>query len=260
MENVVTVKVHQPSGTIVLDRPEKRNALSRLMLLQVKRAFEDLHQQKNVRAVVLTGAGEAFSAGIDMAELQATYSTDDALEQWHRDSMQYRELLELMLRFPKPIIAAVNGPAVRAGGGLVLASDIVLACPQASFGFPEPRRGIVAGISAPLLAFRVGAGRAANLLLTGRLLSAEEALNLGVYHRMVQQDVVWAAAHQEAQQCARSSAEALQLTKKMLNETIGEQLGTHLATGAAISATSRTTEAAEEGINAFMQKRDPDWP
>jgi len=260
MENVVTVKVHQPSGTIVLDRPEKRNALSRLMLLQVKRAFEDLHQQKNVRAVVLTGAGDAFSAGIDMAELQATYSTDDALEQWHRDSMQYRELLELMLRFPKPIIAAVNGPAVGAGGGLVLASDIVLACPQASFGFPEPRRGIVAGISAPLLAFRVGAGRAANLLLTGRLLSAEEALNLGVYHRMVQQDVVWAAAHQEAQQCARSSAEALQLTKKMLNETIGEQLGTHLATGAAISATSRTTEAAEEGINAFMQKRDPDWP
>ena len=260
MENVVTVKVHQPSGTIVLHRPEKRNALSRLMLLQVKRAFEDLHQQKNVRAVVLTGAGEAFSAGIDMAELQATYSTDDALEQWHRDSMQYRELLELMLRFPKPIIAAVNGPAVGAGGGLVLASDIVLACPHASFGFPEPRRGIVAGISAPLLAFRIGAGWAANLLLTGRLLSAEEALRMGVYHRMVEQDMVWAAAHQEAQQCARSSAEALQLTKKMLNETIGEQLGTHLATGAAISATSRTTEAAEEGINAFMQKRDPDWP
>lgn len=260
MDNLVRVTVHEPSGTILLERPAKRNALSRLMLLQVKQAFEDLHQQRNVRAVVLTGAGDAFSAGADIAELQATYGTDDALEQWHRDSMQYRELLEYMLRFPKPIIAAVNGPAVGAGGALVLASDIVLASHQARFGFPEPRRGIVAGISAPLLAFRIGAGRAANLLLTSRLLAAEEALGIGVYHRIVDQDMVWAAAHQEAQQCARSSAEALQLTKKMLNETIGEQLGMHLTAGAAMSATSRTTEAAEEGLTAFMQKRAPEWP
>lgn len=260
MENTVRVKVHKPSGTIVLDRPDKRNALSRLMLLQFERALEDLHQERSVRAVVVTGAGEAFSAGADIAEMQATYGTDDALEQWARDSMQYRKLLEYMLRFPKPIIAAVNGPAVGMGAGLVLASDIVLATSEARFGFPEPRRGVVAGLSAPLLAFRIGGGKAANLLLTSRLIGADEALDVGVYHRLVPGDLIWASAHAEAEQCAQSSAEALQLTKKMLNETIGEQLSTHLSTGAAISATSRTTEAAEEGVKAFMEKREPNWP
>jgi len=260
MENNVRVKVHAPSGTIILERPDKRNALSRLMVLQLLRAFEDLHQERSVRAVVLTGAGEAFCAGTDIAELHTTYGADDVFDQWHRDSLQYRELLEYMLRFPKPIIVAVNGPAVGAGAGLVMASDIVLGSPQARFGFPEPRRGIVAGVSAPLLAFRIGAGRAANLLLSGRLVEADEALQMGIYHRIVKQDLIWAAAHEEATRCAESSAEALQLTKRLLNETIGEHLGTLLSTGAAISATSRTTEAAEEGIRAFVQKRDPEWP
>ncbi len=260
MENKVRVKVHAPSGTIILERAEKRNALSRLMLLQLRQAFEDLHQERKVRAVILTGAGDAFCAGTDIAELHATYGAEDVFEQWHRDSTQYQELVEYMLRFPKPIIAAVNGPAVAAGAGLVLASDIVLATPDARFGFPEPRRGIVAGVSAPLLAFRIGAGRAANLLLSGRLANAEEALAYGVYHRLVEQDMVWAAAHDEAIHCAQSSAEALQLTKRMLNETIGEQLGTLLSAGAAVSATSHTTEAAEEGLKAFVQKRDPNWP
>jgi methylglutaconyl-CoA hydratase len=260
MDNTVRVKVVAPSGTIILDRPDKRNALSRLMFLQLLRAFEDLHQQKSVRAVVLTGAGHAFSAGVDIAEIHATYGTEDEFEQWQRDSMQYRELLEYMLRFPKPIIAAVNGPAVGAGAGLVLASDIVLASPEAQFGFPETRRGLVAGISAPLLAFRAGAGHAARLLLTGRLIDAAEAERMGIYHSVTRQDLIWAAAHEEAEQCARSSAEALQLTKKMLNETVGEHLNVLLSAGAAISATSRTTQAAEEGVRAFVQKRDPDWP
>jgi len=260
MENRISVKVHPPSGTIVLERPEKRNAMSRLMSLQLLRAFEDLHQQRNVRAVVLTGAGEAFCAGADIAEIHATYGTDDVLEQWHRDSLQYRQLLEYMLRFPKPIIAAVNGPAVGGGAGLVLASDIVLASPGAQFGFPEPKRGIVAGISAPLLHFRIGAARAAYLLLTGRLIEPSDALNMGLYHQIVPHEMLWATAHAESQHCAQSSAEALQLTKKMLNETIGEQLGMLLSAGAAISATSRTTEAAAEGIEAFLQKRAPDWP
>ncbi len=260
MDNTVRVKVVPPSGTIVLDRPQKRNALSRLMLLQLLRALEDLHQQKNVRAVILTGAGNSFCAGADIAELHATYGTDDVFEQWHRDAMQYREVVEYMLRFPKPIIAAVNGPAVGAGAGLVLASDIVIAGHDAQFGFPEPRRGIVAGISAPLLTFRIGAGRAAQLLLTSRLVDAQAALHCGVFHQLVEPDLVWAAAHDEAQHCAQASAEAIQLTKKMLNETIGEQLVMLLTAGAAVTATSRTTQAAEEGIRAFVQKRPPQWP
>jgi enoyl-CoA hydratase/carnithine racemase len=259
MDNLVKVKVHAPSGTIILQRPEKRNALSRLMMLQIQQAFDDLHQERKVRAVILTGAGTAFCAGIDLAEIHATLGTTDVLEQWYRDTMQLKELLETMLRFPKPIIAAVNGPAVGAGAGLVLASDIVLGTPPAQFGLPEARRGLVAGIVSPLLSFRVGAGYAANLLLTAQLVSAQDALQRGIYHQLVPFDQAWAAAHEIACQCARSSSESIQLTKRMLNETIGEHLSTLLNAGAAVAATARTTEAAEEGLAAFVEKREPQW-
>ena len=101
----------------------------------------------------------------------------------------------------------MNGPAVGAGAGLVLASDIVLGTPPAQFGLPEPRRGLVAGIVSPLLSFRVGAGYAANLLLTAQLVSAQDALQRGIYHQLVPFDQAWAAAHELACQCARSSSE-----------------------------------------------------
>ncbi|MBM4090748.1 MAG: enoyl-CoA hydratase/isomerase family protein [Planctomycetes bacterium] len=260
MTVMVRVKVHVPSGTVILDRPEKRNAISREMLLQLRQAMEDLHQERRVRAVIITGAGDCFCAGIDLAEIQATSRTPDALQQWQEDSMQYADLLEMMLRFPKPIIAAVNGPAAAFGAGLVLASDIVVATPEASFGFPEPRRGLVAGLPSPLLVFRIGAGRAANLLLTARMTEAQHARELGIYHQIVANEFVWAAAHDIACQCAESSREALQMTKRMLNETIGEQLNTLLAAGAAVGATARTTEAAKEGVAAFLEKRLPHWP
>jgi methylglutaconyl-CoA hydratase len=259
MDNLVKVRVHAPSGTIILQRPDKRNALTRLMLLQMRQAFEDLHQERKVRAVILTGAGTAFCAGVDLTEIHATVHTSDALEQWHRDTIQLKQLFETMLQFPKPIIAAVNGPAIGPGAGLVLASDIVLGTPDAQFGLPEPRRGLVAGIVAPLLAFRVGAGQAANLLLSAQLINAQEALQRGIYHRIVPFDQAWAAAQERANQCAQSSPEAIQLTKRMLNETIGEHLGTLLSAGAAVAATAHTTEAAEEGLAAFVEKREPKW-
>lgn len=260
MSQLVRVRVHAPSGTIVLQRPEKRNALSRAMLQELSQAFHDLHLERRVRAVVLTGAGSAFCSGLDLGEIHNASKQDNAWEQWHHDAVQYQELLEQMLLFPKPIIAAVNGPAAGAGAGLVLASDIVLGTPEARFGAPEPRRGLVSGLVAPLLTFRIGGGPAANLLLTARLIAAEEAHRLGVYHELAASDLIWARAQEIAQECAKSAPECLQLTKRMLNETIGENLGTLLSAGAAASATARTTEAAGEGLQAFVEKRDPRWP
>ena len=132
------------------------------------RAFDDLHQLRTVRAVVLAASGTAFCSGMDLAEMHNTSKSPDALAQWHHDAAAYRDLLEMMLRFPKPLIAAVNGPALAGGAGLALACDLVLATDAAAFGLPEPRRGLVAGMIAPLLAFRVGAGRAAYLLLSAQ--------------------------------------------------------------------------------------------
>jgi len=136
----------------------------------------------------------------------------------------------------------------------------VLGTDAAAFGLPEPRRGLVAGMIAPLLAFRVGAGRAAYLLLSAQTITATEAHRIGLYHELVPADHLWPRANELAGQCAACAPEALLLTKRMLNETIGEHLATMLTAGAAVSATARTTEAAAEGLSAFLEKREPKWP
>lgn len=255
----VRVHVHGAAGTIILNRPERRNALSRELLAELSQAIGDLHQERRVRAVILTGTGSAFCAGMDLAEMQAAAEADNPHEQWRADAVQYLDLIEQMLRFPKPLIAAVNGSSIAGGAGLALASDIVIAADTATFGFPEPRRGIVAGLVTPLLAFRVGAGQAAPLLLTGGVISAHEAQRIGVFHRLTEPDHLWPRATEIAAECAECAPEALLLTKQLLNETIGEPLFTLLSAGAAASATSRTTEAAVEGLKAFFEKRLPKW-
>jgi enoyl-CoA hydratase/carnithine racemase len=257
----VLVKKSPPAGMIVLNRPDKRNAISRQMLADITQALDDLHQERAVRAVILTGAGPAFCAGMDLAEMHATAQQPqaDAWQQWHQDAVQYRELLDKLMQYPKPIIAAANGPVVAGGAGLLLASDLVVASAEAKFGLPEPRRGIVAGMVAPLLVFRIGASYAANLLLTARMVEANEAARMALYHEIVPGERLLSRAHELAEEVARSAPEAIQLTKKLLNETIGEHLGTLLSAGAAASAAARTTEAAAEGLAAFLEKRDPNW-
>jgi enoyl-CoA hydratase/carnithine racemase len=258
--SMIQVQVHEAVGTITLNRPERANALTRSMLDDLDEAFEDLRRQRAVRAVVLIGKGSSFCAGMDLGEMRETADHENKHELWGQDADRYRGLIETMLRHPKPIIAAVNGPAVAGGAGLVLACDIVLATESARFGLPEPLRGIVAGVVAPLVAFRIGGGHAARLLLTSQLIDAHEAIRLGVYHEQVAEAQLWARARQIADQCAAGAPQALQLTKRILNEIIGEHLITQLTAGAAISASARTTEAAEEGLAAFFDKRPPKWP
>jgi methylglutaconyl-CoA hydratase len=259
--NAIDVKVTGSIGTIVLNRPDRRNALTRSMLAQLSEALSDLHLEKRVRTIVLTGAGPAFCAGMDLEEMQSTATLPDPEKnQDFGDAAEaYRDVVTQMIELPKPIIASVNGPAVAGGAGLVLASDIVVAAPTAQFGLPEPRRGIIAGVVAPLLAFRAGGSTAARLLLTSILITADEALRLNIYHELIDEPRLWARSAQIAEDCAAGAPEALQLTKRLLYETIGEQLSTQLTVGAAMSATSRTTEAAQEGLAAFIEKRKPEW-
>jgi enoyl-CoA hydratase/carnithine racemase len=259
MAGPIKLNIRDHTGAIILNRPEKRNALSRALLADLSQALSDLHLERRVRAVILTGAGSAFCAGMDLNEMRDTAKLARPHEQWQEDAVQYQELLEQMLRFPKPLIAAVNGPAVAGGAGLILGCDIVVASAEAKFGLPEPRRGIVAGLVTPLLVFRIGGGQAARLLLTGDLIDAAEAQRIHLFHEVVSADHLWPRAHEIAGECARCAPEALQLTKRMLNETVGENLFTLLSAGAAVSATARTTEAAQEGLNAFLEKREPKW-
>lgn len=254
---LVKVHVHESTGTLILNRPEKRNALTRALMAELMQGLEDLRCERRVRTVVLAGSGTAFCAGMDLNEMQETAKSPNAQEMWREDAAAYRDLLETMLRLPKPIVATVGGPALAGGAGLVLACDIVLAAPEAKFGLPEPKRGIVAGLVTPLLAFRLGAGRAAYLLMSAQTIAAEMAQQMGVYHELHPGEKLWPRAHQLAGEIAQCAPEAMLLTKRMLNETIGEVLDTQLAAGAAVSATARTTDSAAEGLAAFLEKREP---
>jgi enoyl-CoA hydratase/carnithine racemase len=258
---VVDVRVTGAVGTILLHRAERRNALSRAMIAEMQQALDDLHLEKRVRAVVLTGAGTAFCSGLDVHELHSLdgLPEQEKVQQWGAAADAYRELVARLIEFPKPIIASVNGPAVAGGAGLVLACDVVVAGEAAQFGLPDPRRGVVAGVVGPLLAFRVGAGPAARLLLTSSLYPAAEAFRLGIYHEMIDHDRLWARAVAIGEECAAGAPEAVQLTKRLLWETVGEQLSTQLSVGAAMSATSHFTESAQEGLAAFVEKRRPEW-
>lgn len=255
----IEVKVVDCAGTIILHRPDHGNALTQYMLGQLVEALDDLYRERRVRAIILTGAGETFCEGMDVREMQDDPAEPTSPEQWGEDAASYRDVVLRMMEISKPIIAAVNGPALAGGAGLLAASDVVVASTEASFGLPDPRRGLVAGVVAPLLCFRLGAGHAARLLLTSTTIPAQEAHALGIFHELVPPDKVWARAMQIAGECAAGAPEAIQLTKRLLFETVGEQLATQLAAGAVMSATARTTEAAQEGIAAHLEQRPPEW-
>jgi len=256
--DLIEVKVTGCAGTIIINRVDHENTLTRLMVRQLTDAIDDLYREKAVRAIILTGAGDTFCEGVDLHELSEE-DPEHSAQQWGEDAANFRDLLLRMLEITKPIIATVNGPALSGGAGLVAASDIVVAANSASFGLPDPRHGIIAGIEAPLVCYRIGAGHATQLLLTSKTIAAPAAQQLGIFHELVETDQVWAKAMEVAQECAAGAPEAIQLTKRLLYETIGEQLETQLSSGAIMRATSCTTYSAEEGIAAFIEKRPPNW-
>jgi len=253
------IRKDKPSGTIIINRPNRRNALSREIIAAIKQALEDFYQEGSVRAVILTATGETFCAGTDLQELRDSSESPDAIHIWHDDAQQFLDLIEYMLRYPKPIICGVNGSVVGSGAALVLASDIVVAVERASLRMPEVRRGLFSGIAATLLPHRISTGHTARIMLTAASVSSQEAFQLGLFQQIVDSDLLWARAQEIATEIATGSQQSQILIKQMLNQTLCEELFTQLRIGAANTATARTTDAAQEGINAFLEKREPEW-
>ena len=253
------IRKDKPSGTIIINRPNRHNALSREIIAALKQALEDFYQEGSVRAVILTGTGDTFCAGTDLQEVKDSAEAPDSIQTWQQDAQQFLDLIEYMLRYPKPIICGVNGKVIGSGAALVLASDIVIADERASLIMPEARRGLFSGVAAALMPHRIGAGHTARIMMTATPVSSEEGCQLGLFHQAVKSDLLWARCQEIATQIAAGSKQSQILIKQMLNETIGEELFTQLRIGAANTATARITDAAIEGINAFFEKRDPEW-
>ncbi len=248
-------KKQPPSGTIILDCPRNCNALSREMIAELIQAFADFHREKSVRAIILTSTGSVFCSGVDLTQWASIAKENEPFEQWQDVVSELQELIEVMLRFPKPIIAAIDGSVMGTGMALALASDLVVASTNSRFELQSATVGLVSGLVAPLLSFRCGAGVASRLLLGAESFSAEESHRVGMVHHVVSPELVWAKANELTTRIASGAAESVQLSKRLLNEMIGESLFSNLISGAAIMATACCTDAAKEGLLAFSEKR-----
>ncbi|TWU63213.1 enoyl-CoA hydratase/isomerase family protein [Crateriforma conspicua] len=257
----VDVKVHEEIATIVLDRPQVRNALSPGLLEDLNQAFSDVHQEKRVRAVVLTGAGSDFCSGLDLGVLKEINELpeSESLAQSHQYWRQWAESIEVVLRFPKPVVAAVDGLAAGAGLSLALASDLMVLSHGATLSAPAIRHGLVGGITASLLAFRHGGALASQMALSGDAMNAEAAVARGIACHAVDSEQIWVAACDWARRCTQGPAAAIQATKRVINESIGEALISQISAAAAAGAAGCSHETAAQGIQAFVEKTDPQW-
>lgn len=258
----VEVKIVDRIATLILDRPQVYNALSSGLIEDLVQAFSDVHQEMRVEAVVLTGKGDHFCSGVDLkgfAEI-AEMEPIDAQAAWYEAWRELTELCETMLRFPKPIVAAIDGSAIGAGLALALCCDLMIMTDRASLAANAAERGLIGGLTAPLLAFRSNSSIASRMLLTGEPLESREAYRLGLCCDVVTPDQIWVAGNEWAKRCSSAPHESVRATKRVLNESVGEALLTQLASGAATGATVCSTESAAEGIRAFLEKRSPSWP
>ena len=243
--------------TLTLNRPEKRNALSPDLIEELIASLHDA-AECNCGVLILTGAGPAFCAGLDLDHL-ATISAKTP-EENRRDSENVALVLRALYDFPTPGIAAVNGPAIAGGMGLATIPDFTLSVPEAKFGYTEVRIGFVPAIVAPFLLRQIGEKRTRDLLLTGRLMKAQEALEMGLVTQIVSADQLMPIARALAQSLLQNSPEAMQSVKRLLARHAGRRLDEELADAIEANAAQRSTADFKEGVEAFLRKRRPNWP
>ncbi len=243
--------------TITLNRPDKRNALSPALIEELTLALDEA-EKCDCGVVILTGAGQAFCAGLDMEHL-ATMNAHTP-EENRRDSENMARVLRTLYDFPKPIIAAVNGPAIAGGMGLATIPDFTLAVPEAKFGYTEVRVGFVPAIAASFLLRQVGELRCRELLLSGKLLRAQEAFQWGLVTQIVAAEELMQAANALAQTLLLNSPQAMRAVKQLLAKHSRRRLDEEIEDAISVNAQQRSTEDFKEGVQAFLEHRRPDWP
>ncbi|MGA7402565.1 MAG: enoyl-CoA hydratase-related protein [Candidatus Sulfotelmatobacter sp.] len=244
------------AATITLNRPDKRNAISFELIDDLLRALQEV-ETSDALVLILTGAGKAFSSGMDLENLRALIGRSS--EQNLKDSETMVRLFRSLYEFPKPTIAAVNGAAIAGGTGLALLCDFTLAVPEAKFGYTEVRIGFVPAIVSTFLLRQVGEKHARDLLFTGRIFGAEEALNLGLIKEIVAPEALMARARELAALLMENSPASLRATKQLLSDHARAELDEQIEAAIRENAAVRTTADFREGITSFLEKRKPVW-
>jgi methylglutaconyl-CoA hydratase len=242
---------------VTLNRADRRNALSRDLIAALDAAIDRAGKDPGVRAVILTGAGSNFCAGMDLAELQESLAAGTENTPVWDDSLRLGKVFDRIYTLPKPTIAAVNGAAVAGGAGLVSVCDLAVSVPEAKFGYPEVRRGLVAAMVMTHLMRHVGERMARYLLLTGELISAEEASRSGFVNQVVPAGKLLEQALSWARACTEGGPMALGRTKELLRSLSHQAIGIEEAARA--SAAPRLTDECKQGLEAFFAKKPAPW-
>ena len=242
---------------IILNRPEKRNALNRKMVEELKSALETLESDHKIRVIILKGEGKAFCSGADLAYLKELRNFD--YQKNLEDSLNLGRLFLKIYSFPKPVIAVVNGAALAGGCGLASVCDLIIATPNAKFGYPEVKIGFVAALVSAFLKRQIGERKARELLLTGKILPARQALEFGLINEVVHVEHLENTIKERIETFSANGPLAMATTKQLFLKYTYQEIDNEIEKLSQINAQFRSSDEFLEGINSFLEKREPNW-
>jgi methylglutaconyl-CoA hydratase len=241
---------------ITLNRPDKRNAVSATMIAELQTALDEV-EKSHARVGIITGAGKAFCAGMDLEMLAAISQQSPAENQ--EDSRRMAKMLRRLWSFPRPLIAAVHGAALAGGCGIATLCDFTLATPEAKFGYTEVKIGFLPAIVSVFLTRQIGEKKARDLLLTGRIVDAAEAKELGLVNEIVPADNLLTRARELAGVLIAASPGSLSRAKRLMTSAAAPGVDHDLERAVLENARIRCTPDFKEGLASFLEKRKPVW-
>lgn len=237
---------------ITLNRPDKRNALNIALMEELSFTFEELYKDPSQRIIILNAQGPTFCAGMDLNE-----NSDPSLAE--KLSMFIARLFRAIYLSPLVTIAVVQGDALAGGAGLVAACDFALASKEARFGFPETRRGLVAAQVATLLHRQIAMRHVRELLLSGEMIDSQKAASIGLINRVVEKEQLLIEASKLANEILKGGPVATRETKHLLHSLDSSSFYEDLKVALSFHETIRNSDEAQEGLSAFVEKRQPNW-
>ncbi|MCK4856887.1 MAG: enoyl-CoA hydratase/isomerase family protein [candidate division Zixibacteria bacterium] len=259
MNSGKTVRVERqgPVARVIFCRPEIHNAFNDQVIDETTFAFSKLKTDLDTRVVILTGEGKSFCAGADLNWMRRVkeYAYEDNLE----ESRRLADLFYNIYSFPKPVIGRINGAAIGGGTGFVAVTDIAVAAQSAIFSFSEVKIGVVPACISPYVIKRVGQGRAREFFLTGERLTAERALTAGLVNRVVPDDMLDATVNGLVESLLSSGPQAIAVCKDLLQNVPGLTVEQFREYTARVIADLRQSAEGQEGMDAFLNKRKPNW-
>ena len=257
MPDVLKVTRSGPLATVTMSRPDSHNALNADLIEELTRCFEEISDDDRVRVVVLAGEGRSFCAGADIGYMRetATFSYEENLEDARRLAMMFWTIDDC----PKPVVAKVQGAAMGGGAGLLAVADVVVADSEARFAFSEIRLGIAPATISPFVVRKIGASHARSLFVTGERFDAEMAREIGLVHKVVPSDGLDEAVEEKAGELLQGGPVAQASLKGLLRRLETTEPMEAPGLTARVISELRSGEEGQEGLAAFMEKRDPRW-